>query len=105
MHNKINKLEQELNLSLNTLHKNGVEYAEKNRLYKMELAKEMLNLRDEKIQASLIKDIARGSENVANAEYEMLKAEVSYNSNKEFINVKKKEYNMTKEVYIKEWSK
>ncbi|MBN3351670.1 hypothetical protein CF075_21120, partial [Clostridium botulinum] len=50
-----------LDNGINTLNKKAKEYAEAERDYKIALAKEILILRESKVQATLIPDIARGN--------------------------------------------
>ncbi|AUN06636.1 hypothetical protein [Clostridium botulinum] len=72
-----------LDNGINTLNKKAKEYAEAERDYKIALAKEILILRESKVQATLIPDIARG--NVGELKFKRDVAEVTYKSCKDML--------------------
>ena len=75
------KIKASLNESLKRAYDSGIKYAEKNRAYRIALAQ----------QISIIEKVARGDEDVAQAEFDMISAEVSYRASNENIMAKKKE--------------
>ncbi|SHF16754.1 hypothetical protein [Caloramator proteoclasticus] len=67
----------------NELYKYAKAYAEAEREYRLALAKEIVKLKDEKMQATLIPDVARG--NVAEQKYKRDLAEVSYKTARDML--------------------
>lgn len=84
------KIKNSLLTSLNRAYENGIDMAEKTRAYRMTLRKAMLRLEAEGAKATTLKDLAKGEDEVANAEYEMIVAEVSYKASNENIMAQKK---------------
>ena len=76
--------------SLSRAHDNGIDFAEKTRQYRVLLAQTMYRLEADGAKATTLKDMAKGDEDVANAEYEMIVAEVSYRASNENIMAQKK---------------
>ncbi|ENJ9653520.1 hypothetical protein AB2T14_001128 [Clostridium botulinum] len=68
---------------VNTLAKKAKEYAEAEKEYRLALGKEILILREQGIQATLIPDIARG--NVSELKFNRDIAEVTYKTCKEML--------------------
>ncbi|KRU46316.1 hypothetical protein FDG33_09190 [Clostridium sporogenes] len=68
---------------VNTLGKKAKEYAEAEKEYRLALGKEILILRDQKVQATLIPDIARG--NTAELKFKRDLAEATYKTCKEML--------------------
>ncbi|GAA0081346.1 hypothetical protein [Clostridium sp. CTA-6] len=68
---------------VNTLAKKAKEYAEAEKEYRLALGKEILILRDQKVQATLIPDIARG--NTAELKFRRDLAEATYKTCKEML--------------------
>ncbi|NFA59485.1 hypothetical protein K8O96_11995 [Clostridium sporogenes] len=68
---------------VNELGKKAREYAEAEKEYRLSLGKEILILRDQKVQATLIPDIARG--NTAELKFKRDLAEVTYKTCKEML--------------------
>ena len=85
------KIKASLNESLKRAYDSGIKYAEKNRAYRIALAQQILKLKAEGMQISIIEKVARGDEDVAQAEFDMISAEVSYRASNENIMAKKKE--------------
>lgn len=75
---------------INRIYSNGIEYAEKTREYRKIYATTILALKDKGAPATLIKEIAKGSADVANAEFEMMVAEVKFSASKENVMATKK---------------
>jgi hypothetical protein len=75
------RLEEEMNKPPQAIFENAKAFAEAERTYRMELAKEIIRLRAEGMQATLISDVARG--NVAELKYKRDLAEGLYRSSLE----------------------
>lgn len=63
---------------------------EKTRDYEIELAKRILELREEGVQASIVEKVAKGHPPIAQLKFEAGLAEASARASKENINIKKK---------------
>lgn len=96
-------IERQLNDALATLRKNGIDYCEANRLYQMEKAKTIMKLKSDGIPITLIPQMVKGLENVAELDYQRNKAEVIYKANVEAINIKKLELRVLEEQIEREW--
>jgi hypothetical protein len=82
---------KELNEGVTNFKSRGRELAEAERKYRVELAKEMLILRDDKKPATLISDLARGKEEIALLKFTRDYSETLYESAQQYIYLKKKE--------------
>lgn len=87
----LEKTINQLNDALSTLREKGIEYCEKNRKYQIEKSKEILRLKKEGTPITLIPQMVKGLENVADLDFERNVADVVYKANLEAINVKKLE--------------
>lgn len=77
---EINQKREEMNLAIKLLKERGQEKAAAENKYRMELAKEILIQRDNKIPVTIISDICRGNENIAKLKLDRDIAEVMYES-------------------------
>lgn len=84
------RIKNSLERSLSRAYDNGIDLAEKTRRYRILLAQTMLQLEAEGAKATTLKEIAKGKEEVANAEYEMIVAETLYKASNENIMAQKK---------------
>ena len=84
------RIKSSLETSLQRAYENGIDAAEKTRLYRIVLAQKMLELKEQGIQISILEKLAKGSEQVSRAEFEMNVAEVKYAASKENIMAQKK---------------
>jgi hypothetical protein len=66
-----------------SLYGHGKAYAEAEQAYRIELAREIMRLRDEKVQITLIGDVARG--NLAELKFKRDLAEVAYKTAKDML--------------------
>lgn len=82
---------------------NGKLYAEKNRDYRVILRQEILRLKAEGNPATLIEKLARGTEEVAAAEFSKIVAENAYKASAENINVQKLILRSIEEQITREW--
>ena len=83
-------IKKRLTDSLQRAYDNGIESAEKTRLYRILLAQKILQLKADGVPVSIIDKIAKGSDEVAKAEFEMVVAEVKYKASNENIMAQKK---------------
>ena len=84
------RIKQSLDQSLRKAYENGIEAAEKTRAYRIALKQEELRLQMDGQAQTTLKDLARGAESVAQAEFEMNVAEVKYKASSENIMAQKK---------------
>lgn len=82
---------KQLNEALSTLRQKGIDYCESNRVYQVEKSKEILRLKKEGMPITLIPQMVKGLDNVAQLDFERNVADVVYKANLEAINVKKLE--------------
>lgn len=75
---EIQELRKELNTAIEVLKQIGQKKADKERNYRVALAKKILLLRDEKIPVTIINDLARGDEEIAKLKFERDVAETLY---------------------------
>lgn len=80
---------QLLDKALQQLGKRGRDYAEAERDYRVALAKKIAVERDKGTPVTIISDVCRGSQEIANAKFQRDTAEVVYKSALEAINVYK----------------
>lgn len=85
--------------------KRGQAAAEAERKYRVALAGKMLMLKGDGYPATLIGDLARGDEGVAQLKFERDCAAAVYDSAREAINVYKKEIDVLREQIDREWSR
>lgn len=87
--NELNDKCRLLDNSIKMLRKTGSEYAKAYTDYRMELAKELVKLKDEGYAITLAGDIARGKPEIAHLKFEEISKEAIYKANQESINVLK----------------
>lgn len=99
------QLIQELNASIKALKSNGVKLAETERAYKMALSKEALLMREQKgVPATLISTVIYGIPEVARLRFERDVAQVTYDANKEHINITKLKMRIIEAQIGREWN-
>lgn len=81
----------------NELYKYAKAYAEAEREYRLALAKEIVKLKDEKMQATLIPDVARG--NIAELKFKRDLAEVSYKTARDMLEALEAELSGLQSIY------
>lgn len=74
---------QKIDKNINKLTSMARKYAESEKQYRLELAKEIIKLRTEGVQATLIPDIARG--NIADLKFDRDLAETEYKTYKQML--------------------
>lgn len=80
IYNEINTKRAEMNAAIKLLGVRGKEKAQAENIYRMELAKEMLIQRDNKIPVTIISDICRGNKTIAKLKLDRDIAEVMWES-------------------------
>lgn len=99
------EIKASLNRSMDKMYTNGINYAERTRQYRVILAQTILALKAEGMQISILDKVAKGQEKVADAELQMMTAEVSYSSSKENIMIQKKLLDSIEEEIKREWGR
>lgn len=94
--------QKQLDYSLKQLPKLGKEYASAYTQYRIELAKELVRLKNDGMPVTIAYDIARGNPNVAKLKFDEIASESLYLACKESINVKKLEIKIIQEQINKE---
>ena len=102
--NDLQRLINELNVSVRALRTTGQEYAKAYSDYRELLSKELLKCRDEGIPATMCSDIARGRSHVAKAKFNEICKEAIYKANQESINALKIQIKILNEQLGREWS-
>lgn len=82
---------KQLDSALSTLRENGIKWAEAERNYRTLKSQRILELNSKAYPKTLITDIVKGMEDVAELDFQRNVAEVIYKANQEAINVKKLE--------------
>lgn len=99
------EIKKSLHRSMDRMYSNGVDYAEKTRTYRTKLAETILVLKANGIQISILDKVAKGQEAVADAEFEMITAEVLYKASQENIMIQKKLLDSVEEEIRREWGR
>ena len=99
------EIEKQLNQALSTLRQNGLAYCEAERQYQMQKSKEIMRLKSEGYPITLIPQIVKGLENVADLDFERNRLEVIYKANQEAINIKKLELRVKEGEIEREYGK
>ena len=93
-----------LDKSIKSLRKTGEDYAKAYTEYRVELAKELMILKNEGYAITLAGDIARGKPEIARLKFNEIASEAIYKANLESINALKLEIKIIQEQKNKEWS-
>lgn len=97
------QLENALDVTVKTLRKCGIAYAEAERDYKIKLAETCLRLRDEGMAVGMIDKVCYGVQAVANKRFERDVAEATYKANQEAINALKLKIRIHESQLDREW--
>lgn len=84
------RIKTSLENSLKRAYSNGIEAAEATRRYRIALNNEIMRQKADGTAVTIIDKVAKGTEEVATAEYEMNVAEVKYRASNENIMAQKK---------------
>lgn len=101
---QINNVCSELDMAVRSLRQTGKDYAEAYTNYRMELAKELIKLKDEGYAITLAGDIARGKREIAMLKFKEITSEAVYKANLERINVNKLRAKLLDNQLSREWS-
>lgn len=82
---ELNNLRSDLNKAITIIRERGKNRAIAERDYRVELAKEMLRLRAEGVPVTIISDLCRGNQKIADLKLDRDIAETLYESNMQFI--------------------
>ncbi len=82
---ELNKYRSDLNKVITIIRERGKNRAIAERDYRVELAKEILRLRAEGVPVTIISDLCRGNEKIADLKLDRDIAETLYESNMQFI--------------------
>lgn len=102
--NELWKTSELLGKALEQLKDRGRDYAKAYTTYRKMLAKELLRLKAEGMQATLCGDVARGKEEIAEAKEQEIITESLYKSCQEAINVYKVQIKILQEQLSREWT-
>jgi hypothetical protein len=100
----INKKCAELDIAVKSLRNTGKDYAEAYTNYRMELAKELMQLKNEGYAITLAGDIARGKREIAQLKFKEITTEAIYKANLESINAIKLQIKLLDAQLSREWS-
>ena len=102
--NEMNKKIEQSETALSELQKNGRQYAEAERNYKIALRQKILELRAEGEKVTIIRDLATGDDDVAEKRMERDIAEASYKTSQDKLNLIKLHLRILQAQFDKEWS-
>ena len=88
---EVEAIRKELDYAMKLYRQNGIAFVEAENEYRIAKSKEILRLRDEGYPVTLIPDIVKGIDYVAELNLKRMAAEVVYKANHEAIQVKKLE--------------
>ena len=94
---------RQLDASIRQLRKNGTEFAEAEKFYKILLRTESLKLRDEGVPVTLIDKVVYGIPSVAEARFKRDVAKVVYEANMEAIQSTKLQMRLIENQIQREW--
>ena len=90
--------------SVEELKNTGKRYADAYTKYRVELAKELVKLKDEGYAITLAGDIARGKPEIAKLKFDEISTEAVYKANLETINVLKLQIKILENQLQREWT-
>lgn len=101
---ELNNRIRELDISIRQLRKSGEDYAKAYTDYRVALAKELLQLKNEGYAITLAGDIARGKPEIAHLKFLEISKEAIYKANLESINATKLAIKIIEQQISREWS-
>lgn len=102
--NELTYKSQLLYKSVEELKNTGKRYADAYTKYRIELAKELVKLKDEGYAITLAGDIARGKPDIAKLKFDEISTEAVYKANLETINVLKLQIKILENQLQREWT-
>jgi hypothetical protein len=103
LQNELNNRLKDLDIAIKSLRKTGEDYAKAYTDYRVELAKELLILKNEGYAITLAGDIARGKPQIAHLKFLEISKEAIYKANLESINATKLAIKIIQEQIEREW--
>lgn len=100
---ELNNRIRELDISIRQLRKSGEDYAKAYTDYRVALAKELLQLKNEGYAITLAGDIARGKPEIAHLKFLEISKEAIYKANLESINATKLAIKIIEQQISREW--
>ena len=100
---QINRIENQLNAALQTLRTNGMAVAEAEKEYRIAKAELTLELKQQGFPTTLIPDLVKGNEEIAELCFKRDCAEAVYKANQQAIVVKQQEYKTYQMYFDKEY--
>ena len=94
----------QLDQSIEKFKESGKNYALAYRNYRVELAKELMRLRDKGLPASLVENLARGNPEIAELKQKEILSDTLYEASRENINVLKLQIKILNEQISREWA-
>lgn len=103
MFHDIQRLTNQLDISIKSLRQTGTDFAQAEMDYKIKVREEVLKLRDEGMAVTLINHIIYGVPSVAQLRFKRDVSEAIYKANMESINALKVQIRVLENQYDKEW--
>lgn len=103
LQNELNSRLKDLDVAIKSLRKTGEDYAKAYTDYRVELAKELLILKNDGYAITLAGDIARGKPHIAHLKFLEISKEAIYKANLESINATKLAIKIIQEQIEREW--
>lgn len=103
LYNELNLKSMQLDASIKQLRNTGREYAEAYTNYRIELAKELVKLKDQGYAITLAGDIARGKPQIARLKFDEIAKEAIYKANQEAILALKLQIKLIDAQISREW--
>lgn len=100
---EIEKKLNQLDIAVKELRKTGSQYADSYSKYRIEVAKELVLLRENGVPVTIAYDIARGKPEIAKLKFNEIRDEAIYKANIESINATKLEIKILNEQMQREW--
>lgn len=104
MWQEIEEKTKKLDKAVEQLAQNGIDLAEKEKEYKMELCKKALELKAQEMPVTLINQVIYGYGDIPLLRLARDTAQAKYNANQEFINTIKLEIRILESQMQREWS-
>jgi len=104
LNEQLNAKLKELNTALNSYRKRGEDFARARNKYAIALRKEMLILRDKGMPATILSEVCKGDEKIAELRLQRDIADAKYKSAKEMINGCKLEIKILESQIKTDWS-
>lgn len=100
---QMTELTSKLDKALHSLPKYARAYAESTKNYRVLLAETILRLKDDGMPATIVQQVARGNQQVANAKVQELVDEAMYKATQEAINIYKLNLKLLQSQYEREY--